>query len=77
MKTVNTTGLMLGMLVLGGLIAAGAMFAGQAFAQSSEQTATVGQANVNTDNDVQTATAILCNARFSIIGSNICANISD
>jgi hypothetical protein len=109
MNTVNTKGLMLGMLAIGGLIAGGAMFTtGQAYAQSntaaaansdddyvsqsnsatvyqdakvkckasvddndgvqvgsntntaanacwSEQSSTIGQANVNEDNDVQEA----------------------
>jgi hypothetical protein len=133
MNTINTKGLMLGMLAIGGLIAGGAMFTGQAYAQlidispvnaaaasnsdddtvvqansatvkqesetkceakvsdddkfqigdnvnaaandcDTTQTATVGQANVNTDNDIQVAEATSCQALGLIAGVNICDN---
>jgi hypothetical protein len=131
MTTINTKGLMLGMLAIGGLIAGGAMLNGQAYAtpiggginnaavaansdddtvtqvnsatikQESEtkceakvsdddkiqvgdntnvaandcdttQTASVAQANVNQDNDVQVADADACQAIAGLIGANIC-----
>jgi hypothetical protein len=140
MKSVNTKGLMLGMLAIGGLIAGGAMFTGQAYAtvmnggvsinvnpvnaasaensdddvvvQSNDakveqkgeteckaevedndfaqvgdndntaangcsvsQSSTIGQANTNTDNDVQVAEATACQALAGFIGANICDNI--
>jgi predicted cobalt transporter CbtA len=136
MNTINTKGLMLGMLAIGGLIAGGAMFQGQAYAQlppllqinpinaasasnsdddvvvqansatvkqesetkceakvsdddkfqvgdnvnaaandcDTTQTANVGQANVNTDNDVQVAEATSCQALALLIGANVCDN---
>jgi hypothetical protein len=139
MNTINTKGLMLGMLAIGGLIAGGAMFQGQAYAQlpplpalieinpinaaaasnsdddtvtqvnsatvkqesetkceakvsdddkfqvgdnvnaaandcDTTQTANVGQANVNTDNDIQVAEATSCQALGLIAGINICDN---
>jgi len=127
MTTVNTKGLMLGMLAIGGLIAGGAIFTtGQAYAQVSNagiaansdddtvvqansanieqksknkceakvsdddfaqvgnnintaandcdttQTATVAQANVNEDNDVQVADADACQAIGLLAGANVC-----
>jgi hypothetical protein len=140
MKSVNTSGLMLGMLAVGGLIAGGAFMAGQAvFATSTPdpdeltidpsntataanavnqpvtqsntanvaqeshtyckasvsdddvaqvgnntntaandcdttQTATVGQANVNTQTTTQNALAIACQANALLAGTNLCAN---
>jgi hypothetical protein len=133
MTTVNTKGLVLGMLAIGGLIAGGAMFTGQqAYAQltispvnaaaasnsdddvviqsnsakvkqkgevkceaevedndgaqvgdntntaangcSVSQSSTIGQANVNTDNDVQAASATACQALGGLLGASICGN---
>jgi len=68
MTTVNTKGLMLGLLAIGGFIASGALMAGQAYAQ----TATVAQANVNEDNDVQVADADACQAIGLLAGANVC-----
>jgi hypothetical protein len=70
MKT-TISGLMLGMMVVGGLIAGGA-FMTSAYAQTNlaTQSATIGQGNVNTDNDVQTADAILCNVAGIAIAPN-------
>jgi hypothetical protein len=133
MTTVNTKGLVLGMLAIGGLIAGGAMFTGQqAHAQltispvnaaaasnsdddvviqsnkaevkqkgevkckasvedndkvqvgdntntaangcSVSQSSTIGQANVNTDNDVQVAEATACQSLALGFGINFCDN---
>ena len=139
MTTVNTKGLVLGMLAIGGLIAGGAMFTGQQafataiglpsitvnpvnaaaasnsdddvviqsnsakvsqkgevkckasvddddFAQIGDntntaanacgvsQSSTIGQANVNTDNDIQVAEATSCQALAGFIGVNFCDN---
>jgi hypothetical protein len=139
MKSVNTKGLMLGMVAIGGLIAGGAMFTtGQAYATNGQtvpitvnpvnaaaasnsdddvvvqansanvkqkadvkcdakvsdddkiqlgddtntaanacgvsQSSTIGQANVNTDNDVQIAEATACQA-LGLLG--IAANLCD
>ena len=38
----------------------------------STQSATVGQANVNTDNDVQVATAEACQQVAALVGFNVC-----
>jgi hypothetical protein len=134
MNTINTKGLMLGMLAIGGLIAGGAMFQGQAYAQliginpvnaaaasnsdddtviqansatvkqesetkceakvsdddkfqvgdnvnaaandcDTTQEATVAQANVNTDNDVQVAEATACQALAGGAAANLCDNV--
>jgi hypothetical protein len=132
MTTVNTKGLVLGMLAIGGLIAGGAMFTGQqaAYAQitvspvnaasasnsdddfvvqsndakvsqkgevkceaevedndvfqvgdntnsaangcSTTQSSSIGQTNVNTDNDVQVAEADACQGLGLIAGANVC-----
>jgi hypothetical protein len=40
----------------------------------SDQSATIGQANVNTDNDVQVASAEACQAIAGLIGANVCGN---
>jgi hypothetical protein len=140
MKSVNTSGLMLGMLAVGGLIAGGAFMTGQAVfatpiadpedltvdptntaaaansnnqpvtqsntanvSQESHtyckasvsdddvaqvgndtntalndcdttQTATVGQANSNTQTTTQDALAIACQANALLAGTNLCAN---
>jgi hypothetical protein len=71
--TVNTKGLMLGVLAVGGLIADGLLMIGQAYAQSTTQSSTIGQSNTNTDNDVQVADATACQALALLgIGTNIC-----
>jgi hypothetical protein len=131
MTTVNTKGLILGMLAIGGLFAGSSMFLTQAYAQVSNsadarnsdddfvsqsnyanveqkadvkckasvddddvvqvgdntntaanacgvsQSSTIGQANVNTDNDVQVASADACQAIAAIIGSNVCRGPSE
>ena len=41
------------------------------------QTATVGQANVNTDNDVQDAAAIACQSLGLLAGTSFCANTGE
>src|SRR5215217_4664837 len=40
----------------------------------SDQSATVAQANINTDNDVQIARAEACQAVAGLIGANVCGN---
>jgi hypothetical protein len=40
----------------------------------SEQSSTIGQANVNEDNDVQSASATACQSIALILGANFCAN---
>jgi hypothetical protein len=77
MKSVNTKGLMLGMLAIGGLIAGGALMAGQAYAQTITPSSTIGQANVNTDNDAQEASAEACPAVAAILGFNVCGNTEE
>ena len=76
MKSVNITGLMLGMLAVGGLIAGGALMTGQAFALTI-QTANVGQANSNTQTTPQDALAIACQANSLLASSAFCANIGE
>jgi len=59
MKSVNTTGLMLGMLALGGLVAVGAIMTGQAaFAQLSPFNAATAS-NSDDDSVGQSATGIM------------------
>jgi hypothetical protein len=41
----------------------------------SEQSSTIGQANVNEDNDVQSASATACQSIALILGANFCDNI--
>jgi hypothetical protein len=134
MTTVNTKGLMLGLLAIGGLLAGGALLNGQAYAQligasntavaansdddtvtqvnaaeikqesetkceakvsdddkiqvgdnanvaandcDTTQTATVAQANVNEDNDVQVAEATACQSVALLVSANICDVVVD
>jgi len=131
MKTVNTLGLVLGMLAISGIVAGGIFSMQAASAQpsnsatasnedndkvyqknsvkitqkakikcdadassanvgsvqvgsntntaandcdSTQTTGTIGQANVNTDNDVQVASAEACQAIAGLIGANLCGN---
>jgi hypothetical protein len=52
MNTINTKGLMLGMLAIGGLIAGGAMLNGQAYAQVLEVSPINAASASNSDDDV-------------------------